>query len=404
MNQTITNSQKDYDYAVYIGRFQPFHYGHLHCVSEALAQVRKLIIVIGSVGQARSIRNPWSFAERKQMIRGSMTRSQLSRTIFVGVADSLYEPGQWRAAVRTDVNAAIFNDQNGLQNSQAPTVALIGHFRDCTSQYLKQFPEWKTISVNDCQQIHATQIRSGWFDAIMADAQQANRVNTKKIKGNMLQQWSDISRSTLSSKSIEWMKAFAGSAEAQTLATEAKFIKHNQAQYSDLQWPVIHVTADAVVVQNDKVLMIKRKRFPGRGLWALPGGFVNANERIEDAILRELKEETCFGLSAQSLAKFKIAEHVFDDPNRSSRGRTITHAGLILLADNVDCSVEAADDASQVQWVSLKNLDAKRYEVFEDHFYIIRYFENRYLASANNKMQNRSHVIDNNKQGGYCYE
>ncbi|NCV82699.1 MAG: NUDIX domain-containing protein, partial [Actinobacteria bacterium] len=75
---------------------------------------------------------------------------------------------------------------------------------------------------------------------------------------------------------------------------EREFIASYKKQYESLPYPPIFVTADAVVIQSGHVLMIKRRSEPGRGLWALPGGFVNANtdKSVEDAAIRELREET----------------------------------------------------------------------------------------------------------------
>lgn len=61
-------------------------------------------------------------------------------------------------------------------------------------------------------------------------------------------------------------------------------------------YPPILVTVDTVLVLNECVLMVERKGYPGKGLMAVPGGFVEKNERLLDSCLRELREETCLNI------------------------------------------------------------------------------------------------------------
>ncbi|VAW74157.1 Nicotinamide-nucleotide adenylyltransferase, NadM family / ADP-ribose pyrophosphatase [hydrothermal vent metagenome] len=406
--QAIQKKQK-FDYAVYIGRFQPFHLGHMHCVTEALQNAEKLIIVIGSTNQARSFRNPWSFEERQQMMVESLSRSQLSRIIFVGIEDSFYEPGQWRTEVRRLVADSITSDRHGKRKSNA-SVLITGHFRDNTSQYLRQFMEWKYISVNDYQSIHATTIRNSWFDAFREGGQGKESVSMTSAREisdrkKRQQQWIESNQSTLSANGLQWLINFSTLEQATKIIEEAQYIKEYRAHVSQLRWPVVLVTTDAVLIQNRQVLMVKRRGFPGKGLWALPGGFVDQDERIEDALFRELKEETGVNLSSHELNQCQLATHVFDDPDRSSRGRTITHASVYQLPDMFDHKLQAGDDASEVCWFDLNSLIEIRDQIFEDHYQIVRYFESRYLRDTNSE-QNVTIIkfYNNNKQGGFCYD
>lgn len=92
-----------------------------------------------------------------------------------------------------------------------------------------------------------------------------------------------------------------------------------------------------------QVALIKRKNPPFKGMWALPGGFLEGDETVEQAALRELHEET--GIQDIYLEQF----HVFSRPDRDPRGRVITVAFFALIAaDKVD--LVATEDAAQAQW------------------------------------------------------
>ena len=132
----------------------------------------------------------------------------------------------------------------------------------------------------------------------------------------------------------------------------------------------VFVTGDAVCVSGDKVLLIKRGQEPGKGLWAIPGGFINSGETIRECILRELMEETKIKVPKKVLNGSMRTVTTFDSPNRSSRGRCITHAGLIILDDEEPMpKVKAADDAAEAWWHPISDISRRR--MFEDHYHIL---------------------------------
>lgn len=119
------------------------------------------------------------------------------------------------------------------------------------------------------------------------------------------------------------------------------------------------LTVDCVVVDPARgVLMVRRKNTPFKGDFALPGGFVDIGETVEDAARRELREET--GLEATRL----MLVGVYSKPDRDPRGHTCSVA---FLAEVKNKNAKASDDASEVDWV--KNLDAV--EIAFDHREII---------------------------------
>ncbi len=110
------------------------------------------------------------------------------------------------------------------------------------------------------------------------------------------------------------------------------------------------VTVDLAIftiADNDlKVLLIRRAQEPFKNKWALPGGFVEMDESLEEAAARELKEEA-------SVSDVYLEQlYTFGDPNRDPRGRVISVA-YFALVDASRQNIRAADDAAEAQWHSV---------------------------------------------------
>ena len=113
----------------------------------------------------------------------------------------------------------------------------------------------------------------------------------------------------------------------------------------------IYVTVDAVVIksgQPKQVLLIKRKNEPYKEMWALPGGFVDANEDLPDAACRELKEET--GIDAKPMRQIGA----FGKPGRDPRHHTVSVAFRFEVGQNTIAI--AGDDATEAKWFDLNDL------------------------------------------------
>ncbi len=119
------------------------------------------------------------------------------------------------------------------------------------------------------------------------------------------------------------------------------------------EYPRPMVTVDVVILtfrdRDLQVLLIRRKHPPFEGMWAIPGGFVDIDEPLERAALRELEEET--GVRDVRLEQL----YTFGDPGRDPRGRTITVAYLALLPAH-RTTVQAGDDAADARWWPLRSL------------------------------------------------
>ena len=171
----------------------------------------------------------------------------------------------------------------------------------------------------------------------------------------------------------QYLNGFAITQEHAQIVREREHIETYRLQYRHLPYEPVFVTVDAVVIQSGHVLLIKRKSEPGKGLWALPGGFLNAgtDRSIEDACIRELREETKIKVPDPVLRGSIKDVKVFDKINRSARGRTITHAHKIILQDGALPKVVGSDDAEKAVWMPLAAVRSE--EMFEDHYNIIQW-------------------------------
>ena len=166
------------------------------------------------------------------------------------------------------------------------------------------------------------------------------------------------------------MDKFKNTSAFSVVEYEYHFIKKYKSAWDNAPYTPMFITVDALVIQSGHILLIERKAHPGKGLMALPGGFLDANETIQNAVIRELREETKIKVPVPVLAGSITKKEVFDDPHRSARGRTVTHAYLIELEGESLPKVKGGDDASKAFFLPFA--DIKPEMMFEDHFHIIQ--------------------------------
>lgn len=347
----------EFNIAVFIGRFQPMHFGHLNVIEEAFERADHVVVLVGSSGSPRCHRNPWTFDERSRMIRESVPSHLRKRLQVKALEDAAYNDTRWVQNVQNLVMRSTWE----FGYTSVPRVALIGHSKDATSYYLKMFPQWDSIEVDNYKNLNSTQIRNAYFSNIAemwlndADGHKAGDLPQDHI---------------VPSAVCQFLREFLKTSEYYMIRDEYEYIVKYRASWAVAPYAPTFVTVDAVVVQSGHVLLVRRRAAPGRGLWAMPGGFINQDERIRDAVVRELREETGIKVPDPVLRGSIVAQDVFDDPNRSARGRTITHAFLFRLRDDVALPrVKGMDDADKARWVPIADL--KREDFFEDHLDII---------------------------------
>ncbi|MCY7346953.1 MAG: bifunctional nicotinamide-nucleotide adenylyltransferase/Nudix hydroxylase [Pyrinomonadaceae bacterium] len=343
-----------YNYGIVIGRFQPFHLAHQSLIQHSLSLAEKVIVILGSARSAPDVKNPFTPAMREEIIRACFPKDA-DRLIFRAVRDYPYNDHVWTAEVQNIVGEIV--EEN--ENAEHAKIAVVGFFKDKSSYYLNLFPQWnfeefysadkKLLSSN------ATVIREKYF--------------------NEDETWRELVPET----AARYLEVFKTTEFFPPLQGEFAYIrKYKQdTRFVGVPFAPIFVTTDAVVVQSGHVLVVRRRVHPGKGLLALPGGFLAPDATLEDSAIRELKEETNIKVSAAVLRGSIKNSHAFDYPERSQRGRTVTFAYFIELEPSLKDGlprVKGGDDAAKAFWLPLSALGEKEDEFFEDHLHIVKYF------------------------------
>ncbi|MBN1860377.1 MAG: NUDIX hydrolase [Candidatus Thermoplasmatota archaeon] len=119
------------------------------------------------------------------------------------------------------------------------------------------------------------------------------------------------------------------------------------------------LTVDGVLFEDHSILFVQRKYEPFQGAWALPGGFVEYGETTEDAVKREMLEET--GLQTE----IRVLLGVYSDPHRDPRGHTVS---VVYVLNQIGGALNAGDDAKSVKFFKMNELPALAF----DHAQIVK--------------------------------
>ena len=334
-------------WAVVIGRFQLFHNAQLALIREALAQADRCAVLVGSAHTARSPRNPFTFQERVETIRLALTDDERARVEFVAIRD-VYDQKRWVANVQGAVAR--------LTGSDRTPIVLVGHRKDPTTDYLDFFPAWRLHDAGRQGEVHGKALRAALFGTQSLDAALAAIAE-------------QVPAST-----IEFLRAWAQLGHLPRLRAEWMELAEEHDKWAGSPYPPVFVTVDAVVRVRDQVLLIRRGRAPGKGLLAVPGGFIEQRETAYQSAVRELQEETGFELLPQEMEHALQATRVFDHPDRSQRGRVITHAFHFDFGDRMVPEIAGSDDAAEAKWVAIAELPSLEDQFHDDHFHILDAF------------------------------
>lgn len=379
------------DVTVYIGRFNPFHRGHAHVLKQALLTSKLVIVLVGSAGKSRSPKNPFLFNERREMIEAWEQSFEHDSHLVILPLRDYASNNVWIKAAQATVRSACNGDPALPKN---PQVWITGSDRDDSTWYLRAFPQWKQDLVAPLQH------KPGTADDLSATSVRAILYESDLRSDDITAMVGKLPPST-----VAFIDEFIVNHRdvIDALRAEHRIIKENKAKWDPAPFKPTFMCADAVIIQSGHVLMVQRANQPGRGLWALPGGYVNQAERVRDAAVREAEEETGIRLTAGKNAKevtLKMldgsirANEFFDDPNRSERGRTFTMAYLMRLDDTkplpsvsgqkipyyewaehgiTEANADEAVETFAAEWKTLEWVTENTELVFEDHVQIIEW-------------------------------
>ncbi len=340
-----------FDLLVFIGRFQPFHLGHLAVVRKGLAASSKVLVLIGSADRPRNIRDPFTAAERAEMLFASLTATERERVAALPLRDAMYNDPIWIRNVQAAVYAHVETCFPG-RDPRSLRIGLVGHSKDRSSYYLRLFPGWGAVDVSNHEGVSATDLRRLYFGEAVGSAR------------------ADI-ESRLPGPVLDFLLRFAGTDAYAELKAEHDFVARYLQQFAGLKYPPTFNTVDAVVIQSGHVLLVRRGARPGLGQLALPGGFIDQDETALDACLRELREETRLKVPEPVLRGSMSGRDGFDDPFRSTRGRTFTTAFRFDLRPDTELpKVKGGDDAREALWMPLGLIRPE--DMFEDHYFILQ--------------------------------
>lgn len=346
------------DICVFAGRFRPFHAGHYHVVKAALDAGQYVFVIVGSINEPINFRNPFTFAEVREMIRASLAPEEADRVFILGIEDHDSDV-RWVAAVQAIVN----KQASVLHLGDNPSISLIGYSKDASSYYLKLFPQWSSINVADGNpNLDATAIRNSLYEA--------------QIAGAALRALADDKKDPLPDGTKWFIREWIDTPEFHRLKSEYIFMRDYLAMFPQTPYPRYFTAADACVIQSGHVLLVRRGQMPGEGLWALPGGHVEMHESFREAAIRELLEETGIDIPGPALRLAIRGEKFLDNPWRSTRMRTISMAyGIYLEATSLP-AVQGRTPECLARWWPID--EVTREMMFEDHFNVIEHFANQF--------------------------
>ncbi|MBW8732728.1 MAG: NUDIX domain-containing protein [Asticcacaulis sp.] len=298
--------------AVIRGRFAPLTLAALAAIEDALSDADRLVLLVAAAEQAPSCRLPWPVAARMEMAAAALAHFG-DRVILRPVPDWRYD-----AAARSAAEAAAIAGLPGV---------------------VERLPD-----LPDEPELVAALFNHG------AEAMQSRVPDTVMAA----------------------VSAFCTTDAFANLAEEYRYVVAYRRSWSVAPYPPVLVTVDTIIVHVPDgglphLLLIRRGAVPGRGTWALPGGFVDPGEWLIDAAFRELREETGLRLSdAEARAALKDRD-VFDAPDRSSRARIVTHGFYFVVSGGPLPDVVGDDDAAEARWWPVADLHGLSGQMFEDH-------------------------------------
>lgn len=234
------------DGAVYVGRFQPPHAAHAGSAAQALGALGpggRLLVLLGSANLARSVRNPFTPAERASLFRLALEEAgaDAARVVFRPLPDR-FDASRWAADVRAEAGEVF---------GEGARLALVGLEKDASSAYLRWFPGWARLEVAPTPGLNATDLRAALFTGqplpvgvSPAVARRLAAFTRTPTAARLRREWAAVE---------EWR------------AASAPVLLHER------RW--LHV-------EGERVWLAHRAGPIGQGLWELPGEVLAPGEEV----------------------------------------------------------------------------------------------------------------------------
>ena len=337
-----------YDYAVVIGRFSPCDNGHVERLSKIGALARRVLVLVSMADKARESRLPWTADEREDLLRAGLA-AVADSFVFGRVGDHPYDPRAFAEEVLAQIDALRGREGGGR-------VCVVSRAIDVRPAARAALPgDWDRITPPP-----------GPDQAVMLDALYGDAAAFAAL-GSLVPE-----------AVFDKLWGFRDTQVFADMAEEHRYVEAYKKSWAVAPYPSVFVATDVLALQADPagrphILLVRRGGIPGKGQWAMPGGYLDPSEELVDGALRELREETGLTLSDDALKACLRGVAAFSDPDRASRGRVITHNHHFVLPAGPLPVVEGADDAEHAVWVPLEDLPAMHESFFEDHYAMIEY-------------------------------
>jgi bifunctional NMN adenylyltransferase/nudix hydrolase len=335
----VEENMKQYKKAIVFGRFQPYHFGHDAMIKRAFELADKVLIYIGSSNKPRTNENPFTYEERLHLVWANVEGATQTNCTIRPLNDYIHDNARWKKQV-TDY----LKDET--------SVVIVGGAKD--TWYKEFFPEYDVDLidnlVNGEEPLSSTYLRKGYFEGSYDDM----KLLEKFVPGPTYSFLKEFRKSKWYGYIFDW---YAKKKKLNTEFGTGPFL-----------------TVDNVITHKGNLLLIKRKNHPGKGLYAIPGGFLDKHETFEEGSYRELQEETNLSITMEEFQQYFVERKIYDHVKRSAVSRIITMASYIHLPTGLEVEVEAGDDASHAFWYPINKLGDIKNLFYDDHFSIVEYF------------------------------
>lgn len=311
-------------------RAQGFHAGHRDLIRKAMAQCDKLLILLGSVNLPQTIQNPFTYEQRRDEIQRFIDHEYSVITKFgfeiFPVNTYVYSDSQWLSDVTELVTEQV--ELGGFDR------AVMFGYNKPGNTYLSWFPSFEYVELrSSVPDVHATDLREHWF-----------KYDRHVFSDDVL--------------------------------ADYDYFKTEDETFKNYPYPksINVMCGDAIVECAGHILLIKRRRAPGRNTWALPGGHKNSDETTFECVIRELMEETNLRVPEKVLRGSVVSSRLFDAPNRGTgripKSTLAVHFKINLDNDGTLPKFRPDDDALEGEWVTIGDA-LNRLAMHDDHAGII---------------------------------